>query len=57
MPVEQISITSRNTQGVRLMRVDEGTRVVSVALVPHDEENEVEAEAAAQHAVEAKTEE
>ena len=57
MPVEQISITSRNTQGVRLMRVDEGTRVVSVALVPHDEDNEVEAEAAAQHAVEAKTEE
>ena len=57
MPVEQISITSRNTQGVRLMRVDEGTRVVSVALVPHDEENEAEAEAAAQHAVEAKTEE
>ena len=57
MPVEQISITSRNTQGVRLMRVDEGTRVVSVALVPHDEENEVEAEAAAQHAAEAKTEE
>ncbi len=57
MPVEQISITSRNTQGVRLMRVDEGTRVVSVALVPHDEENEVEAEAAAQHAAEAETEE
>ena len=57
MPVDQISITSRNTQGVRLMRVDEGTRVVSVALVPHDEENEVEAEAAAQHAAEAETEE
>ncbi len=48
MPVEQISVTSRNTQGVRLMRVDEGTRVVSVALVPHDEAEEVEAEAAAQ---------
>ena len=38
LPVEQISVTARNTQGVRLMRVDEGTRVVSVALVPHDEE-------------------
>ena len=48
MPVEQISVTSRNTQGVRLMRVDEGTRVVSVALVPHDEAEEVEAVAAAQ---------
>ena len=57
MPVDQISITSRNTQGVRLMRVDEGTRVVSVALVPHDEDKEVEAEAAAQHAAEAETEE
>ena len=57
MPVDQISITSRNTQGVRLMRVDEGTRVVSVALVPHDEEDEVEAEAAAQHTAEAKPEE
>ena len=44
LPVEQISVTARNTQGVRLMRVDEGTRVVSVALVPHDEE---EPEAAA----------
>ena len=39
------------------MRVDEGTRVVSVALVPHDEEDEVEAEAAAQHTAEAKPEE
>ncbi len=43
MPVEQISTFSRNTQGVRLMRVDEGTRVASVALVPHDEEEIAEA--------------
>ncbi len=42
MPVEQISVFSRNTQGVKLMRVDEGTRVVSVALVPHDEEEAME---------------
>ncbi len=42
MPVEQISVISRNTQGVRLMRVDEGTRVVSVALVPHDDGEEGE---------------
>ena len=45
LPVEQISVTARNTQGVRLMRVDEGTRVVSVALVPHDEEEPEEAAA------------
>jgi DNA gyrase subunit A len=40
MPVEQISRISRATQGVRLMRVDEGTRVVGVALVEHICENE-----------------
>jgi DNA gyrase subunit A len=39
MPAEQISTNvNRNTQGVRLMRVDEGTRVVSVAVAPHAEE-------------------
>lgn len=37
VPVEQISIISRNTQGVRLMRVDDETRLVSVALLPHEE--------------------
>ncbi len=37
MPLSQLSIIGRNTQGVRLMRVDEGTRVVSVAVVPHQE--------------------
>jgi DNA gyrase subunit A len=41
-----VNIISRNTQGVRLMRVDEGTRVVSVEIVPHAEEEEaVEGEA------------
>ncbi|MDD4074863.1 MAG: DNA gyrase subunit A [Eubacteriales bacterium] len=44
MPVEQISVISRNTQGIRLMRVDEGTRVISVALVPTQEEIESEME-------------
>ena len=33
MPVDQVSVISRYTQGVRLMRVDEGTRIASVALV------------------------
>ena len=38
MPVEQVRIISRNTQGVRLMQVPEGTRLASVALVPPEEE-------------------
>ena len=40
MPLDQVSVISRNTQGVRLMRVDEGTKIVSVAVVPHQEEEE-----------------
>ena len=44
MPVDQISIISRATQGVRLMFVDEGTRVVSVALVPTDDEETIDEE-------------
>jgi DNA gyrase subunit A len=37
VPVEQISIISRNTQGVRLMRVDDETRLAGVALLPREE--------------------
>jgi DNA gyrase subunit A len=40
LPLDQVNVISRNTQGVRLMRVDEGTRVVSVEIVPHSEEAE-----------------
>jgi DNA gyrase subunit A len=40
MPVEEINVISRATQGVKLMRVDEGTRVVSVTVVPHSEESD-----------------
>jgi DNA gyrase subunit A len=40
LPLDQVNIISRNTQGVRLMRVDEGTRVVSVEIVPHADEEE-----------------
>jgi DNA gyrase subunit A len=47
LPLDQVNIISRNTQGVRLMRVDEGTRVVSVEIVPHAEaEEEPDAEEA-----------
>jgi DNA gyrase subunit A len=42
MPIDQINVISRATQGVHLMRVDEGTRVVSVEVVPHQEEEEEE---------------
>ena len=42
MPAEQISVTSgRGTQGVRLMRADEGTRVVSIAIAPSAENGDV----------------
>lgn len=37
MPVSSISIVSRYAQGVKVMRVDEGTRVASVALVSAEE--------------------
>lgn len=39
MRVGEISVFGRDTQGVKLMNVDEETRVVSAALVPHDEED------------------
>ncbi|MEA5059506.1 MAG: DNA gyrase subunit A [Candidatus Pelethousia sp.] len=42
MPVEQISVFGRNTQGVKLMQVPEGARVASVAIVPPSEEEESE---------------
>lgn len=40
MPIEQISVIGRTTQGVRLIRIDEGTRVAAVAIVPHSEDAE-----------------
>jgi DNA gyrase subunit A len=43
LPLDQVNVISRNTQGVRLMRVDEGTRVVSVEVVPHADEEPDEA--------------
>lgn len=42
--VSEISVFGRDTQGVKLMNVDEDTRVVSAAFVPHDDEDEEEAE-------------
>ena len=40
MAVSEISVFGRDTQGVKLMNVDEDTRVVSVALVYPDEDND-----------------
>ena len=37
MPVDQISIIGRNTQGVRLMQVGETNSIACVALLPHQE--------------------
>ncbi|MCL2694860.1 MAG: DNA gyrase subunit A [Clostridiales bacterium] len=40
MPMEQIPVLNRTTQGVKLMSVTEGTRIASVAIVPHQEPEE-----------------
>ncbi len=40
LPIDQISETGRITQGVRLMRVQEGHNVVTVALVAAEEDEE-----------------
>ena len=48
VPVQDISVISRNTQGVRLMRVDDEHRVVSIARAPHNEDEAFE-KAAKEH--------
>ena len=40
MPVADISVLGRNTQGVRLMRVEDGCKVVCVARAEAEEEDE-----------------
>src|SRR5699024_5670233 len=42
IPVESISQTGRNTQGVRLIRLQEGEEVATIAKVTDDEEEEAE---------------
>jgi len=37
-PLSTLSVISRNTQGVRLMRIDGDHRVASVALAPHNDD-------------------
>ena len=44
-PLEQVRIASRNTQGVRIIQLDNKRKVSSVAIVPHEEEVEEESDA------------
>ncbi len=44
LAAEEIRLCRRPSKGVRVMRVEEGTRIVSLAQVPHEEAEEVEAE-------------
>ncbi len=41
-PLSQVKIASRNTQGVRLIKLDEGQEISSIAVVNHEEESEEE---------------
>lgn len=45
-PLEQVKIAGRNTQGVKIINLekDDGSKVVSFALVPHQDPNEIEEE-------------
>ena len=52
MPIEQIRIISRNTQGVKLMQVPEGARVASVAIVPPSEDKDEDSGAEVSEATE-----
>ena len=50
MHTEDISTYSRQTQGVKLMRLDDGVSVASIARAPRDDEEEENTEAPAQGA-------
>ena len=40
LPVSDVSVYGRQTQGVRLMKVADGSRVISIARTEHEEEEE-----------------
>lgn len=40
LPIEQISVSKRATQGVRLIKLNEGHKVATMAIVPKQEEEE-----------------
>lgn len=43
-PISQIKICGRNTQGVKIIRIEGKQRVSSIAIVAHEEEEELEGE-------------
>lgn len=43
-PISEIKIAGRNTQGVKIINMDDGTRVASIAIIPHSDEPEEEFE-------------
>ncbi len=42
MPIDQIKVAARNTQGVKILSLDKGQYVASIAILPHAEEESVE---------------
>lgn len=58
IPLEQVKVSDRNTQGVRVIRLeDEKQRVSSITVVPHEDEVEGEEETPATEEVQEKSEE
>ncbi len=55
MEADEISKFGRDTQGVRVMRLDDGCKIMSIALTPHEEDDEIGEEETA--AVESETQE
>ena len=43
-PISEIKIAGRNTQGVKIIAVDEKTKVASIAIIPHSDVEEDEEE-------------
>ena len=43
-PISEIKIAGRNTQGVKIINLDDKTRVASIAIIPHSDEPEEEYE-------------
>ena len=41
IPLDQVKVAGRNTQGVRIIRLDENQTVSSVAVVEHQEQEEI----------------
>lgn len=51
MPLSQVKIAGRNTQGVKVISLDPGQKVASLAIVPHAEDDPEEAASSDEEAV------